>query len=309
MSRVLVTEMVSVPRIAAILAVKNGADYLGEAVRSILRQTMGDFELVIVDNGSTDETAEILSGFARQDKRIRLLFLPDPGLSDCLRLGIANSAAPYLARLDADDLARPDRFALQMERLEADHGLGLMGSQVTMIDNRSRPLARLTRPTHDPEIRRLMSRLVPFCHSSVMMKREVYERAGGYRPGIRYGEDWDLWLRMAPLTRMANHEEALVSYRVHGDSISQRYAVRFSIAQLRLRAASLQAQQELGSPDGFPARPLMRESFGLVRTSREQFVREIKTHVFKQALKRLLFVLGAMPIVSRAFPRLFHASP
>lgn len=287
--------MTTPPRIAAIMAVRNGERWLGEAVGSILTQTFGDFELVIVDNGSTDTTPAMLAEFARADSRITLLSRAQPGLADCLRLGIARSSAPLIARLDADDVARSDRFQQQIERFDAEPGLGLLGSQATIIDGRSRAVARLSRPLGDGDIRSWVRYANPFCHSSVMMRREVYDRAGGYRAGIRYGEDWDLWLRMARLADMANCEAYLVSHRVHAASLTQRNPAKFLIAGLQTRATAASLEGLAARTEAMPPRPLMRDAFALVGTDRDAFRVRIARHWAKQRAKRLALLMFRAP--------------
>jgi GT2 family glycosyltransferase len=223
----------------------NAGRWLTEAVESVLSQTFSDFELIVVDDGSTDATAEILAGFKRRDPRVKVLRQARKGLAAALNRGLAAARAPLLARLDADDVAHPSRLGRQYETLEARPGVGLLGSWAQEIDADGRPLRQRRPETHPEVLDRLLTRSNPFVHSSVMARTELLRRLGGYRCVFEAAEDYDLWLRVAEHAKVANLPEALVKYRVHGASVSQLNGLRqgFS-ARLARRAA--QVRRRLG---------------------------------------------------------------
>ena len=222
------------------MPVRNGAAWLREAVDSVRDQTFRDFELVIVDDGSDDETVHLLEQCARADDRVRVLRQTPVGIVAALNLGIAAARAPYLARLDADDVARPDRLALQLGFIERHDRVDLVGSAAHVIDADGAAIGRIAPPTDPGKLVRHLRRGNPFVHSSVMMRAEAVRRLGGYRRAFVAAEDYDLWLRMAENGGVANLPERLVALRRHDASISRRNAVRqaFSVRLAQRSAAA-----------------------------------------------------------------------
>ena len=227
------------PVISVIMPVRNGAEWLGEAVASVRAQEFGDFEFLIVDDGSDDGTAGMLAEFADADRRIRVLHQPPQGLVAALNNAIAAARAPYLARLDADDRAKPDRLHRQLAFMEAHKEIGLIGSAAEKIDAAGRIIGRLAPPTDGARIARALLRNNPFIHSSVMMRAAAVRGLGGYRAAFRAAEDYDLWLRMAEAGGVANLADDLIQYRQHGSNLSRRDAIRqaFSVRLAQRSAA------------------------------------------------------------------------
>jgi glycosyltransferase involved in cell wall biosynthesis len=192
--------------------VYNGEPWLGEAVDSVLRQTLVDFELIVVDDGSTDGTLGVLE--QRRDSRITVLRQARGGQTAALNRGLRSARAPLLARLDADDVALPDRFARQVTFLSAHPEVGLLGSACREISPAGTVVRTLTPPGDDAAIRRRLIRANPFIHSSVMFRRTVLDVAGPYDESFAVAQDYDLWLRMSRVTRLANIVEPLVLRRL-----------------------------------------------------------------------------------------------
>jgi glycosyltransferase involved in cell wall biosynthesis len=189
------------------MAVRDGAGHVRAAVESVLGQTAGDLELLVVDDGSTDGTPDILS--AVRDPRLRLERQPPRGLTRSLNRALALTSAPLVARLDADDVALPERLARQLAFLDAHPDTGLLGSAATERD--AAGASRTVRPPEDDAaIRRALIRRNVFVHSTVMMRRAVVERVGGYDETLPVAQDYDLWLRLARVTRVANLPDVLV---------------------------------------------------------------------------------------------------
>jgi glycosyltransferase involved in cell wall biosynthesis len=227
------------PAISVIMPVHNGAEWLAEAITSIRAQTFGDFEFLIVDDGSDDGTAAVLSGFAAEDRRIRLLRQAPQGIVAALNAGIAAARAPYLARLDADDRARPDRLGKQFAFMEAHSEVGLVGTFAEVIDAAGNIVGRLAPASDHAGLARALSRTNPFVHSSVMMRTALVRRLGGYRAAFRAAEDYDLWRRLAEAGGIANLAEYLTQYRRHESNLSRRDAVRQSFSvRLAQRSAA-----------------------------------------------------------------------
>jgi glycosyltransferase involved in cell wall biosynthesis len=242
------------------MPVRNGARWLREAVDSVLDQQFRDLELIIIDDGSEDDTVGLLDQCARDD-RVRVLHQPPRGIVAALNLGIAEARAPYLARLDADDVARPDRLALQLAFMEGHGHVNLVGSAAQLIDERGAVIGRIAPPIDPGKLARHLRRGNPIVHSSVMMRADKVRRSGGYRKAFGAAEDYDLWLRLAENGGIANLPERLVSLRRHDASVSRRNAVRqsFSVrlaqrsAAARRTGASDPAAALAGQPDWWVA--------------------------------------------------------
>jgi glycosyltransferase involved in cell wall biosynthesis len=221
------------------MPVRNGARWLRQAVDSVLNQEFRDFELVIIDDGSDDDTVGLLDRCARDD-RVRVLRQPPQGIAAALNRGIAAARAPCLARLDADDVARPDRLARQLGFLERHDRVDLVGSAAQVIDEVGTVIGCVAPPTDSGKLARHLRRGNPIVHSSIMMRADAVRRVGGYRNAFGAAEDYDLWLRMAENAGIANLPERLVALRRHDASVSRRNAVRqaFSVRLAQRSAAA-----------------------------------------------------------------------
>ncbi len=202
------------------MSVWNGAPWVGEAVESILTQTAGDLELIVIDDGSTDRTPALLASV--RDPRLRVERQSRTGLTPSLNRAARLARAPLLARLDADDLALPERLARQRAFLESHPEVGLLGTAARAIDATGREARVVCSPERDSDIRRALLRENPFVHSSVVMRRAVFDRIGGYDETLEVAQDYDLWLRMSEHTRMANLPEPLVVRRLLPERVSMR---------------------------------------------------------------------------------------
>jgi len=209
------------PAISAVLSVYNGEAYLREAVESILAQTFADFELIAINDGSTDGSGAILRELAAHDARIVLIERPNGGISSALNEGIQRARAPLIARLDADDVALPERFALQLARMKAEPALGVLGSFVRIMNKTGCTIRIADYPVTPTETARFLEHGCPVAHSAVMMRKDVVIKAGGYRAAFAHGEDYDLWVRVGELGyAIANLRQILVNYRLHGANVS-----------------------------------------------------------------------------------------
>jgi glycosyltransferase involved in cell wall biosynthesis len=244
------------PAISVLMPVRNGAAYLPASVFSIRSQTFTSFELLVIDDGSTDATLTLLAACAAADPRIRVFHQPPQGIVAALNTGIAHASAPFLARLDADDLARPDRLARQLAFMEAHPETGLLGTWAQVINAAGAPIGRRAPPADPAALARALVCTNPFVHSSVMMRTTLVRRLGGYRPASRAAEDYDLWLRMAEAGGVANLAEDLVQYRRHAAGQSQRDAVRqeFSV-RLAQRSAAARRRGEADPAAALTAPP------------------------------------------------------
>lgn len=200
--------------------------YLEEAIESILAQSMDDFELIALEDGSSDDSPRILAALAVRDDRVRVHAAPHEGLLRRLNEGIELARGTYIARMDADDISYPDRFKRQFAYMEAHPDCFAVGTFVDEID----PDGRTIRPLHiETTHEAIDDRLIKgdggaLMHPAAMYRSDALRRVGGYREGLEGGEDMDLHLRLSELGRLANIPERLFLYRKHfqGVTLSRR---------------------------------------------------------------------------------------
>ncbi|RYZ75090.1 MAG: glycosyltransferase [Lysobacteraceae bacterium] len=212
----------SARKVSAVMPVHNGATYLSAAIDSVICQTHEDFELIIVDDGSSDATADIVAGYS--DSRVRCIRLEKSGLVAALNAGLQHAAGAYIARMDADDICYPDRFSVQVAELEGRQELGLVCSDIVRIDVDGNDIGAESFRGLDSDVLRdgllYKKAIKPVVHPTVMMRREVYERVGGYR---RYhcAEDHDYWLRCVDRYGFSRIARPLLRYRVNDQGVSR----------------------------------------------------------------------------------------
>lgn len=209
------------PAISVVLPVYNGEAFVREAVESILAQTFTDFELIIINDGSTDGSGAILRELEAGDQRIVLVERTNGGLVSALNEGIERARGDLIARMDADDVAMPERFALQHARMAAEPALGVLGSFIRIIDKAGDTIRLGDYPVSPTDTARFLEHGCPLAHPTVMMRRDAVLKAGGYRKVFSHCEDYDLWLRINELGyELANLPRPLLHYRMHGANVS-----------------------------------------------------------------------------------------
>jgi glycosyltransferase involved in cell wall biosynthesis len=204
------------PEITVLIPVYNGEKYLEQALESVLNQTFKDFEVLVIDDGSTDDSIRILKRFAIIDDRVRVLQKENTGLIDTLNFGLAESVGNWIARMDQDDIAFPRRLELQHEKVESDSSLVLVGGNFeTVIEANQRTRTYRLPHLHSQLVDRLYRVQGFFPHSSAMFNAETARQIGGYEPQALYNEDWDLWLRMSAQGKIGLVSETIISIRKH----------------------------------------------------------------------------------------------
>jgi GT2 family glycosyltransferase len=216
--------------LSVVMPVYNGARYLAAALDSVLSQTFSSFELLVMDDGSTDETPAILARYAARDSRIRVFCRPHQGQiatrNELLRLADGD----IVACADADDICLPDRFVQQMRSMSGDGRLWVLGTGMISIDGSGRRRRPWRVPTGSDAVREGLEGRCCIGHPSCMMRRQSILAIGGYRPAYEAAEDYDLFLRASEHGKVDNLEAVGVLYRKHGESVSQRQALRQALS-------------------------------------------------------------------------------
>jgi glycosyltransferase involved in cell wall biosynthesis len=236
-----------VPTISVVMPVYNAGAYLGAAVQSVLGQTFGDFELIAVDDGSRDGSRAVLEGFAKRDGRVRVISRPNTGIVGALNDGVEAARAGLIARMDADDVCLPDRFALQLGHMAEHPACVAVGSRILLVDTEGLPIREMCEETTHEEIdgANMRGGGAAMNHPSVMMRAEAVRRVGAYRQELIYAEDLDLWLRLAEVGELYNIPRVLLKYRLHAQSISHARAVE---QRRKWKIAVSEAQRRRGLP-------------------------------------------------------------
>lgn len=240
------------PLISVVMPVYNGATTLREATRSIFAQTLGDFELIAVDDGSRDDSRAVLRELAQEDARMRVVELDrNGGLAAALNHGIALARGRYVARQDQDDVSRPERFARQVAWMEAHPDCGLLGTRAEIWIGDAPTGRAHDHPLDDGELKFDLLINNPFVHASMMMRRSTLDRIGPYTtdPARQPPEDYEMWSRFARVARVANLPERLVVYRESPGSMSRVGPNPFLERLLLLSAENIAFWSGLDAPD------------------------------------------------------------
>jgi len=229
------------------MPVHDGASFVHEAISSVLSQTYPDFELIVVDDGSTDATAAILAEAGAKDSRVLLIRQGHRGVADALNAGLERASGRYIARMDADDIAYPTRLQQQVAYLDEYPRCVSVGSNMDIVDEDGALLATTALPaTHDEIVHSLLHGHGGLAHPTVMMRRAAVLSAGRYDPSCFPSEDLDLWLRLCALGDLANLPVALLRYRRHARAVGYLERRR----QLVITPAILRkARRQRGLPD------------------------------------------------------------
>ena len=215
------------PKISVVMSAFNGEPFLGPAIESILKQSFTDYELIIVDDGSTDSTWQTILTYATKDARIvPLRNQPNVGVVRALNRGLDQSKGAVIVRHDADDLSHPERFQRQMDFLDAHPDYGVVGAVPQLIDVHDNLLTlKGWDATDNDEIQRKLPDYMCLCGPTIMMRRECLKAAGFYfSEGLDASEDYDICLRLAEVTKLASLDGALYLYRQHPNSASHKRA-------------------------------------------------------------------------------------
>ena len=214
--------MMQRPAVSIVMPVYNCDRHVGQAVQSMLDQTLHGFELIIVDDGSTDGTCAVLDSLSRKDKRIKIFHRPHTGIAGALNYGMRIAKCRYITRMDGDDISAPERLTKQVAFLDEHPDIGIVASWADIVDENCMFLDNWNGATQDAEIGWHM--LFGYCipHSSVTMRSDVFAKAGPYRTDLKHAEDFDLWIRARETTCIYNIPEKLLKRRLWNGGITQK---------------------------------------------------------------------------------------
>lgn len=207
--------------ISVVLSTYNEEKYIAKSIQSILDQTYPYFEFIIVNDGSTDSTLQIVKSFT--DPRIVLIDKPNSGLPDSLNKGIESAKYDWIARMDGDDIATPDRFERQVSYIKDDSGV--IGGQFISINEMGNPISGKVsnKPLTYAKCRyALLFGMSPLAHPTVLVKKELLIKYGGYDVNFRAAQDVELWSRLVPFVKIINIPDQILYYRQHTNNITNK---------------------------------------------------------------------------------------
>ena len=209
------------PAVTVLMSCYNAERWVTDAIESVLSQTFTDYEFCIIDDGSSDNTLDIVRKYEALDRRIIVLAKSNSGLADSLNIGISQARGDWIARLDADDMCEPDRIESQVVFVRNHPEVVLLGTGCLEIDSYGHVLKTHRYPTGATRLRRHLERRMRFFpHSSALYRTAIVHSLGGYRVNIRRSQDKDLWLRLSEVGRLACLNKPLVRIRKHIDQVS-----------------------------------------------------------------------------------------
>lgn len=241
------------PAITVLMSCYNEEKWLSESISSILNQKFQDFEFIIVDDGSTDQTLEIAKSYAAIDSRIRIIIKENSGLADSLNRGIAEANGSWIARLDADDISEQTRLQEQYEAALNNPEVVFVGTGLKQIKENGEVIAEHTYPlVHDQLLQNLLNfhKFPP--HSSAFFKKKLVQSLGGYRCRMKRAQDKDLWLRISETGKLQCLRNKLVKIRQHPAQISNKDQGKWQIFYSRMAMVSYHIRKS-GSEDPLDA--------------------------------------------------------
>lgn len=199
--------------ISVLMSVYNDEKYLKKSIESILQQSFIDFEFIIINDGSTDSTQEILKFYSSIDKRIKIIEQPNSGMTKALNYGLSLAQGKYIARIDSDDISFPKRLEIQINFLELHPDIDLLGGGMQVIDDMDNVIGLRNIYIKNPN--KALCHLNIYVHSDVMFRRSVLRKVIGYREKFQNAQDYDLWLRISEVSKIAKLQDILGQWRLN----------------------------------------------------------------------------------------------
>lgn len=237
----------STPKVSVVLPVYNGGKYLDDAIKSIRNQSFKNFEFIILNDGSTDRSIDVIKKHAGEDPRIVVIDRENRGLVETLNEGIRHAKTDLVARMDADDICEPERFRKQVEYLDLNPKCVVVGARVQLIDPDGYSIREMVDElTHDAiDAANLKGEGSAICHPTAMFRREAALKHGAYREEYKHAEDVDFFLRLAEVGQVANLKDVLLKYRQHPKSVGYAHS---RAQMLSARAAARDALKRRNLP-------------------------------------------------------------
>lgn len=224
------------PLISVIIPAYNAEKYISEAITSILNQTFRYFELIAIDDCSTDNTFRIIKHFSGQDSRVVAVSnTKNLKLAKTLNLGISMARGKYIARMDADDWSFPDRLEKQFTFLEKHRNVGILGGSMVVCDQSLNPTTQRQYQLTNRSIRKRLFFYSPFSHPTIMIRKSILDKSGNYDPDFNPAEDYELYFRIGQVSKFANLQQVLLKYRVVPHSMTTGGTKKMELMTLNIR--------------------------------------------------------------------------
>lgn len=228
------------PQISVIMPAYNAQKYISKAIESILNQTFKKFELIIINDFSTDKTLSIIKAFSKKDSRIKIVNNDRRlDIATSLNKGISMASSNIIARMDADDISFPNRLEIQYKLINSSRNIAAVGSNIVIIDAKGREIATRRYPQHSKELKNCLFRYSPFAHPVVMFKKDKFEEVGKYDPKYSPTEDLNLWFRLGNKYEFKSVPKLLLKYRVYEKSSSHKYLKNLEILVFKIRFGAI----------------------------------------------------------------------
>lgn len=227
------------PLISIVMPAYNAEQYISRAIASILNQTFKDFELIIINDASTDNTLKIIQKYKNLDNRIRVLNNKSHLLiAESLNKATSLAQAEIIARMDADDISLPNRLELQYSFLSKNPDIAVLGANIIIIDKDGKEISRREYPTESEQLKKIMFLYSPFAHPVVMFRKKIFQEFGGYDLKMVPCEDIDLWFKIGSKYKFATIPNTVMQYTVHPDSSSNKKLIQLELLgfEIKLKA-------------------------------------------------------------------------
>lgn len=220
-------------KISVIMPVYNGEKYIKETIESVLNQSYKDFEFIIIDDGSTDNTLKIIQSF--NDQRVQVVNSDHRGIVEALNIGLKISRGEYIVRIDADDICLKDRFDILLAYMEANRKVVVCGSWAQKINENREVVGKLDYPpVENKDIKKFALLHNPFIHPSVIFRKEVIYKVGMYGK-FKHNEDYEFWTRVLKVGEGHNISEELLQYRIHENQVTKKSNLKMRLVGLTVR--------------------------------------------------------------------------
>lgn len=264
-------KIINKPKISVILTTYNGQRFIKEAIASILKQTLSDFQFIIVNDGSVDETEKIILSI--KDDRIEYYLIDHVGHANALNYGLSKCKAELTSIIDHDDIASPEKFQMQFDLFNKNDNVGVIGSVYSFIDENGKLLNRINVPLVNNEIKEKLLYRDVICHSGVMYKTKLIKDVGGYYQKYDVASDYELWLRIVNKTDFLNIRECLMRTRKH--KLSQTSPIKSFKNNNKCALLALNDHSYLVPIEKMYVKAIWEILYGDVKVGRKRLIREI----------------------------------